>query len=149
MPEPLLPPLKSITYLVVLREQNPQILNEFLHSYRSLRRFHPDIPVLVYHENLTLEQLNFIRPLSGVMDFPIAVDCSGRFQPHRFRMKNGWGFPELYVLASKLDVLLLTPGDTLFLDTDTEVRAPLTEYQQLDRGSSARETAHWPYLGMT
>lgn len=124
---PALPPLTAVAYLVVTGQQNPQILNEFLHSFTTLRRFHPDIPVLLYHQNLTGEQLDFVRRLRGVLDFPIAVDATGRFPEHGFRMKSGHGFPELRVLASKVDVLLLTPGDTLFLDTDTEVRAPLDD----------------------
>lgn len=126
-PAPPLPPLATVAYLVVTGQQNPQILNELLHSFATLRRFHPDLPVVVYHQNLTAEQLGFVRRLRGVIDFPIAVDATGRYAEHGFRMKGGQRFPELRVLAAKIDVLLLTPGDTLFLDTDTEVRAPLDD----------------------
>ena len=119
--------LKSVAYLLVLREQNPQLLNEFVHSFESLRRFHPELTVLVYHENTTLEQVEYLRSLPGLIDVPIAVDRSGRYRPHCVVQNDGFRFPELFVLASKIDVLLLTPGDTLFLDTDTEVMSSLNE----------------------
>ena len=99
-----------MAYLVVTGQQNPQILNELLHSYATLRRFHPDLPVLVYHQNLTAEQLSFVRRLRGVIDFPIAVDATGRFAEHGFKMKGGQRFPELRVLASKIDVLRKIPA---------------------------------------
>lgn len=121
----MLPPMCSVAYLVVLREQNPQVLNEFAHSFASLREHHPDVPVLVYHDNFDVEQIEWVCGLPGVMEMPIGVDRSGRFERNRYVERHGWVFPELHVLAAKIDVLLLTPGDTLLLDTDTEVRASL------------------------
>jgi hypothetical protein len=123
----MLPPLRSVAYLVVLREQNPHVLDELAHSFASLRRLHPDLPVLVYHDSLEPEQLEWLCALSGVIDMPIGVDRSGRFARNRYAERRGWTFPELHVLAAKIDVLLLTPGDTLFLDTDTEVRSSLCD----------------------
>lgn len=120
----MLPPMRSVAYLVVLGEQNPQVVNEFAHSFASLRRHHPDVPVLVYHDNLQPEHLEWLRGL-GIMDTAIGVDRSGRFERNRYVERHGWVFPELHVLAAKIDVLLLTPGDTLLLDTDTEVRSSL------------------------
>ena len=118
-------PLKSVVYLLVQGQQNPSIFNEFAYSFQSLRRFHPDLPVFVYHQNLILGEILYLRALPGVMDFPVAVDSTGRFSRNLYKETYGWKFPELEVLASKIDVILLTPGDTLFLDTDTEVKMPL------------------------
>ena len=83
-----LPPLVAAAYLVVTGEQNPAILDEFLHSFTSLRRHHPDLPVFVYHANLTDQQLTFLRRLRNVMDFSIGID-GHRFAPHHWRMKHG------------------------------------------------------------
>ncbi len=120
-------PLESVSYLVVAGEQNVNILNEFFHSLASLRRFHPDIPVMVYHDNLEREHLEMIADQPNVMTFAIGVDRSGRFVPNNYKAKYGWKFPELHVLSCKLDCLLLTPGNNLFLDTDTEVLQPLDQ----------------------
>lgn len=124
-PEPL--PLVSAAYLVVMGEQNPHVLDEFVHSFASLREHHAELPVFVYHHGLSGAQLAFVRRLRGVVDFPIAPDRSGRFRSCGWMMKSGELFPSLGVLAAKIDVLLLTPGNTLFLDADTEVREPLDE----------------------
>ncbi len=120
-------PLKSAVYLVVLREQNTQVLNECLHSMATLRRFHPQLPVFIYYDNLEPEHLEYLHAQPNVLTFPIGIDRTGKFVPNMYTQKYGWKFPELYVLAAKIDALLLTPGDTLFLDSDTEVKAPLSE----------------------
>lgn len=163
MSSSVLPPLKSVAYLVVLREQNSQILNEFAASYESLRRFHPDLQVMVYHHHLMSSEIDYFNGLKNVMCFPIGIDCSGRFEENRYLELHGWSFPELYVLAAKIDVLLMTPGDTLFLDTDTEVLASLDECLDSDQPwmhksegrfvdherdfSSLLDSVHWSTFG--
>lgn len=118
---------ERVVYLVALRQQNSRILNEFAASLASLRRFHPDVPVTVYHSNVDAHTLEYFRGLPGVRPTPIGIDYSGRFAENNYLERHGWVFPELYVLAAKIDTLLLTPGNTLFLDTDTEVLAPLDD----------------------
>lgn len=120
-----LPPIEAVAYVLILGEQNPHLLDEFYHSLLSLRRFHPELPVMVYHDGLDADQLAFITDLPYVMGFAAGVDRSERFARNRYDQRFGWTFPELFIHAIKIDVLLLTPGNTLYLDTDTEVIAPL------------------------
>lgn len=108
-----LPPLKSVAYTIVMRGSPSNLLNEFDASYRSLRRFHPDVQVMVYYHNLNALELEYCASLSGVMTFAIGVDPSAPQSVNQ--------------IHAKLDALLLTPGDTLFLDTATEVFASLDE----------------------
>ena len=127
MEDNALHPVKCVAYLVMLREQNSRILAEFAVSYKSLRRFHPDLPVVVYHHNLMGAELDYLEQLEGVRCVPIGLDAGRMFSEQRYREAEGWNFPELFALTAKIDAMLLTPGDTLFLDTDTEVVAPLDE----------------------
>ncbi len=128
-----LQPLKSVVYLAVLREQNSRILREFAASYQSLRKFHPDVPVIVYHHNLLAAELDSLDRLENLRCIPIAVDGPERLSEQRYLELEAWNFPELLTRSAKIDALLLTPGDTLFLDTDTEVLASLGDCFNSDK----------------
>jgi hypothetical protein len=124
---PLGPPV-SVAYLVVQGGPNLRLFDEFLFSFASLRRHHPHLPVFVHHEDLQPGALRALGELPGVLPMRIAArQEAARFERNDYDRRYGWQFPELEILAAKIDVLLLTPGHTLLLDTDTEVLAPLDE----------------------
>ncbi|MEM7198865.1 MAG: hypothetical protein AAF628_01265 [Planctomycetota bacterium] len=120
-------PPTAAAYLVALGGPNPRLLDEFVFSFASLRQFHPELPVFVYHEGLPPEVEAFVHELPGTIPLRIAARQPGGFARNDYHRKYGWIFPELEILAAKIDVLLLTPGHTLLLDTDTEVHGALHE----------------------
>jgi hypothetical protein len=55
----------------------------------------------------------------------MSADANGNFKRHSYYETAGVPFPEMEVLARKIDILSLLDSNVLFLDVDTEVRSSL------------------------
>jgi hypothetical protein len=134
----------EVIYLCVKRVDDDELgfrvhtgptVDETLHSIQTLRRFHPDIPVYIYTDTPSLWKLGIWKGLDPLYFMPIGVERGQPFMyPHEnFWEHSKWQIPDLRILVAKLDTMLVHPGAFLFLDSDTEVVAPLDEIFQSDR----------------
>jgi len=131
----------TVVYMCVMRTDKERdairihsgpTLDETLHSVKTLRRFHPDINVALYTD------INGIYNHKPIVEakfdiFPIGVERNEIHYKHEnFWERNKWWIPDLRILIAKIDCLLLHPGPILFLDSDTQIHAPLDEIFESD-----------------
>lgn len=104
---------KGVVYVAVDPEKSPapfkfnsankRINLEFMHSFLSFKKHHPEIPVTLFTDYEDL--------LENYLDVDVVIE-----------IKNDWGFiPKVYALNN-------SPHDkTVFLDCDTQVNYPFPE----------------------
>mgnify|MGYP003133378941 CR=1 FL=1 len=162
----------EVIYMVVKRTDTDDLgfrfhtgptVDETLHSIRTLRNYHPDIRVYVYTDIPRLHLIPAWKELGDISFMPVGVEREEVLFPHEnLWEKNKWQIPDLRLLFAKLDCMILHPGQALFLDSDTEVCAPLDEIFDSDdvwmhakeflfRESTYKElltTVSWPPWGI-